>query len=241
MTSAGGEGIAVAVDHSVPEQVCALVDQIDRERNGRLDILVNSVWGGDPLTTWDAPFWEQSLDNGLLLLRQAVDTHIITSRYAVPLMVARKSGLILEITDGTADSGYRSSMFYDLAKNSVIRLALAQAAELRSHGITAAALTPGFLRSEAMLDHFGVTEENWRDATAKDPHFIISETPTYVGRAAAVLSTDPDVHRWTGKSLSTHELAKIYGFTDVDGTRPDTGRYFAEVVYGDKEPSDDYR
>lgn len=241
VTTAGGEGIAIQVDHSEPVEVQDLVRRIGHEQDGRLDILVNSVWGGDPLTTWDTPFWKQSVDTGLRLLHQAIDTHIITSRYAVPLMVERGSGLIVEITDGTSDSGYRGSLYYDLAKSSMIRLALAQAEELRGHGITAVALTPGFLRSEAMLDHFGVTEANWRDATAKDPHFIISETPAYIGRAVAALATDPDVRRWTGKSLSTHELAKVYDFTDADGTRPDTGRYFAEVVFGDKEPSDDYR
>src|SRR5262245_49935256 len=163
VTAAGGRGIAVRVDHSVPGEVAALVERIDAEQDGRLDVLVNDVWGGDPLTQWDTPFWEQDLDTGLRLLRQAVETHIITSRFAVPLMVKRRTGLVVEVTDGVED-GYRGSIFYDLAKATVIRLARAQAEELRPHGVAALALTPGFLRSEAMLDGFGVTEANWRDA-----------------------------------------------------------------------------
>ncbi len=173
-------GFAVAVDHQDEKQVQELVERIDREQNGRLDILVNGIWGGDPLAHWDVPFWEQPIGDAIQLLRQGVETHLITSRFAVPLMVARKSGLIIELTDGTADS-YRGSLYYDLVKSSVNRLALAQAADLRSYGITAVALSPGFLRSEAMLDHFGVSEENWRDGTQKDPHFIISETPNLSG------------------------------------------------------------
>ena len=153
-----------------PSEVRALVDRIATEQDGRLDILVNCVWGGDPLTDWEHPLWEQDLDTGLRLLRQAVETHVITSRYALPLMVARRSGLVVEVTDGNT-ARYRGSFFYDLAKSAVIRLAVAQAAELKPHGVAAVAVTPGFLRSEAMLDHFGVTEANWRDGAAKDPHF----------------------------------------------------------------------
>jgi NAD(P)-dependent dehydrogenase (short-subunit alcohol dehydrogenase family) len=240
VTAAGGLGIPFQVDHLAQRQVKALVERIAAEQDGRLDVLVNDIWGGDPLTRWDVPFWEHSLDDGLRLHEVAVHTHLITSWYAAPLMVARRSGLILEITDGV-ESDYRGSLFYDLAKSSVIRLALAQAADLRPHGVTAVALTPGFLRSEAMLDHFGVTEQNWRDATAKDPHFIISETPAYVGRAAAALAADPGVARWTGQPLASWQLAREYGFTDVDGSQPDAGRYFAEVVRGGATPSDAYR
>jgi len=227
--AAGGHGIAVQVDHLVPEQVEHLVQRIASEQDGRLDVLVNDIWGGDPLTHWGVPFWEHSLDDGLRLHRQAVDTHLITSWYAAPLMVARKRGLIVEITDGV-EPGYRGTLFYDLAKASVIRLALAQAADLRPHGVTAVALTPGFLRSEAMLDHFSVTEATWRDAIAQDHHFVASETPTFVGRAVAALAADHDVGRWTGQALSSWQLAPEYGFTDADGTRPDWGRYYAEVV-----------
>jgi NAD(P)-dependent dehydrogenase (short-subunit alcohol dehydrogenase family) len=186
------------------------------------------------------PFWEQPIGDAVKLLRQGVETHLITSRFVVPLMVARKSGLIIELTDGTAES-YRGSLYYDLVKSAVNRLALAQGAELRGYGITAVALSPGFLRSEAMLDHFGVSEENWRDGVKRDPHFVISETPTYLGRAAVAMAADPGRERWNGKAVGTQQLSAEYGFTDVDGTRPETARYFAEVVYGDQAPSDEYR
>jgi NAD(P)-dependent dehydrogenase (short-subunit alcohol dehydrogenase family) len=229
--AAGGRGIPVRVDHSRPEEVAELVERIAREQDARLDVLVNDVWGGDPLTHWNTPFWEHSLDDGLRLLRQAVETHIITSRYAVPLMVRRGRGLVVEMTDGDSDR-YRGNLFYDLAKHSVIRLARAQAEELAEHGVTAVALTPGFMRSEAVLDHFGVTEENWRDAVEKDPHFAASETPHFVGRAVTALAADPGVSRRSGQALSSWGLAREYGFTDVDGSRPDWGRYFEENVIG---------
>lgn len=232
----GGRGIAVRVDHSDPAQVGALVDRIRTEQNGRLDLLVNDIWGGDRLTSFGTPFWEQDLDRGFRLLRRAIDTHIITSHRAVPLMIARGRGLVIEITDGDEKTvrlmadGYRGSFFYDLAKASVNRLALAQAAELRPHGVAAVALTPGFLRSEEMLDGFGVTEANWRDGVAKDPHFIASETPAFVGRAVAALAADPDIMRRSGGSYSSWDLAKEYGFTDADGSRPDWGTHFREKV-----------
>lgn len=227
--AAGGRGIEVRVDHSRPDEVRSLVERIASEQDGRLDVLVNDVWGGDPLTRWGVPFWEHSLDDGLKLLRQAVDTHLITSHAAVPLMVRRGGGLIVEVTDGVGEH-YRGNLFYDLAKHSVIRLARAQSEELGRHGITAVALTPGFLRSEAVLDHFGVSEDNWRDAVAKDRHFAASETPAYIGRAVAALASDPDVARRSGQALSTWGLAKEYGFTDVDGSRPDWGAWFEEHV-----------
>ncbi len=230
--AAGGRGIAVRVDHSDPAQVEALFGRIEEEQDGRLDVLVNDIWGGDPLTRWDTPFWEHSLTDGLALLRQAVETHIITSRYAAPLMVRRGRGLILEITDGTG-SGYRGNLFYDLAKASVIRLAFAQSEELRQHNVAALALTPGFLRSEAVLEHFGVSEERWRDAIEKDPHFAESETPTYIGRAAVALAADPKVLDRTGQALSTWQLAKEYGFTDRDGSQPDWGTHFQRLLRDD--------
>jgi len=235
VTVAGGEGVAVRVDHLDPEQVKALMERIERER-GRLDILVNDVWGGDPLTQWDTPLWQHSLSNGLRLLRLAIDTHIITSHCALPLLIRQPGGLVVEITDGTAEgnAAYRGSFFYDLAKISVIRMALAQAEELRPYGATAVALTPGWLRSEAMLDRFGVTEDTWREALASDPHFAMSETPTYVGRAVAALASDPDVTRWAGQSLSSAQLAHAYGFTDSDGNRPDWPRYHDEVLAAGK-------
>ncbi|WP_436757770.1 SDR family oxidoreductase [Streptosporangium sp. V21-05] len=226
VTAAGGHGIAVPTDHLDVDQVRELVARIDREQDGRLDILVNNVWGGDPLTVWDKPLWEQPLDGGLQLQRQAVHTHIITSWHALPLMVARRRGLVVEVTDGTDEQDYRGTFFYDLAKASVIRMARAQAGDLRPHGVTALAITPGFLRSEAMLDHFGVTEDTWRDGIAQDPYFALSETPVYLGRAVAALAADPKVDRWSGRSLATWQLVKEYGFTDADGSRPDWGGYY---------------
>ncbi|KOU24873.1 SDR family oxidoreductase [Streptomyces sp. WM6368] len=234
VTAAGGRGIAVRTDHSDPEEVRALVARIAAEQDGRLDVLVNSVWGGDPLTDWEHPLWEQDLDQGLRLLRQAVETHVITSRYALPLMVARRSGLVVEVTDGNT-ARYRGSFFYDMAKSAVIRLAVAQAAELKPHGVAAVALTPGFLRSEAMLEHFGVTEANWRDGAADDPNFAHSETPAYLGRAVVALAADPDVIARTGRALATWDLHKEYGFTDADGSRPDFAAHWArnlEAEYG---------
>jgi NAD(P)-dependent dehydrogenase (short-subunit alcohol dehydrogenase family) len=229
VTAAGGRGIAVRVDHLVEDEVAALAARVAREQDGRLDVLVNDVWGGDALTEWGVPFWEASLEKGLALLRTAVDTHLVTSRHLAPLMVARRRGLIVEITDGDT-LGYRGALFYDLAKLSVIRLATAMAEELAPHGVTALAVTPGFLRSEAMLDHFGVTAGTWRDAIAKDPHFAASETPAFVGRAVAALAADPDVHRRTGGLYASWTLAEEYGFDDEDGTRPHWGRHFAANV-----------
>lgn len=229
---AGGRGIAVRVDHLEPEQVQGLVERIDCEQ-GRLDVLVNDVWGGDPLAEWNKPVWEHSLEKGLRLLRLAVDTHIITSHFAIPLLIREPGGLVVEITDGTAEynANYRGTvgLYYDLAKVSTIRLALVQADELGPHGATALSLTPGWLRSEMMLEHYGVSESNWRDATEEEPHFSISESPHYVGRAVAALAADPEVSRWNGKSLSSGQLAKVYGFTDLDGSQPDCWRYITEV------------
>lgn len=192
---------------------------------------MNDVWGGDPLANWTVPFWEHSLEDGLQLVRNGIETHLITSRFAVPLMVAQGSGLAIEITDGVSGD-YRGSLYYDLVKSAVIRLAKAQAAELAPHDVTAVALTPGFLRSEAMLDHFGVTERTWRDAVKQDRHFAASETPAYIGRAVAALAADPEVARFAGQALSTWALSKAYGYTDVDGTRPDWGDHFDRNVLG---------
>jgi NAD(P)-dependent dehydrogenase (short-subunit alcohol dehydrogenase family) len=228
---AGGEGIAVQVDHLDPVQVQALVARIARER-ARLDILVNDVWGADYLIEWNVPVWKYSLEGGLRMLRLAVDTHIITSHFALPLMIEHPGGLVVEMTDGTAEynaTSYRVSLFYDLAKTSVIRMAWAQAQELRPHGCSAVALTPGWLRSEQMLDNYGVSEANWRDAIAKQPHFAIAESPRYVGRAVSHLAADPERARWSGQSLSSGQLAKVYGFTDLDGSQPDAWRYVREV------------
>jgi NAD(P)-dependent dehydrogenase (short-subunit alcohol dehydrogenase family) len=226
--AAGGRGIAVRVDHAVPADVAALVERVADEQDGRLDILVNDVWGGDPLTEWVA-FWEHDLANGLQIQRNGVHTHLVTSWHAAPLMIARGHGLIVEITDGV-DARYRGSLFYDLAKASVIRLAVAQAAELREHGIAAVAVSPGFLRSEAMLDHFGVTEQTWRDAIATDRHFAASETPRFVARGIAALAADPHVMRKSGQALGSWHLGREYGVTDLDGSRPDWGEHFEREV-----------
>ena len=228
---AGGQGIPVRVDHLEADEVRDLVRHIDSEQS-RLDVLVNDVWGGERLIEWNVPVWEHSLEGGLRMLRLAIETHIITSHFALPLLIRNAGGLVVEMTDGTAeynDANYRLSLFYDLAKTSVIRMAWAQAQELRPHGCVAVALTPGWLRSEMMLETFGVEESNWREATAIQPHFVISETPRYVGRAVAHLAADPEVVRWNGRSLSSGGLAKVYGFTDLDGSQPDAWRYLVDV------------
>lgn len=227
---AGGRGIAVQVDHLVPEQVRALVRRIEREQ-GALHVLVNDIWGATRME-WNKTVWESDLEYGLRTLRLAVDTHAITSHLAIPLLIKTPGGLVVEVTDGTDEynaTHYRVSFFFDLAKAAVSRMAFALAHELRPHGATAVSLTPGWLRSEAMLDAYGVTEQNWRDATKSSPHFAISETPAFVGRAVAALAQDPDVSRWSGQSLSSGQLAKIYGFTDLDGSQPDAWRYLVEV------------
>ncbi|MFE7615849.1 SDR family oxidoreductase [Streptomyces sp. NPDC057496] len=231
VTAAGGTGIAVPTDHLEPDRVRALAERVDAEQ-GQLDVLVNDVWGGERLFEFDRPVWEHDLDNGLRLLRLGVETHAITSHFLLPLLVRRPGGLVVEMTDGTAaynTANYRNSYFYDLVKNSVLRMAFVLAHELEPHGGTAVALTPGWLRSEMMLDAFGVTEDNWRDALATVPHFCISESPAYVGRAVAALAGDPDATRWNGRSLSSGGLAQEYGFTDLDGSRPDCWRYLVEV------------
>ena len=237
VTAHGGKGIAVRCDHTKEGEVKKLVARIQREQKGRLDILVNDVWGGDTLTEFGKTFWQVSLDKGLKMLEQAVHSHIITSRHVGPLIVNRGSGLIVEITDGDS-FGYRGNLFYDLVKMSVIRLAMIMAYELRKTKITAVAVTPGFLRSEAMLDRFGVTEVNWRDAGKKRPDFLHSETPLYVGRAIAALAADPEVKKKSGKVFSSWELSDEYGFSDADGTRPHWGRHFAEK-YGTAKKFDE--
>ncbi|WP_020134748.1 SDR family oxidoreductase [Streptomyces sp. 351MFTsu5.1] len=231
VTAAGGQGIAVPTDHLDPAQVRTLVDRVADEQ-GRLDVLVNDIWGGEHLFDWDAPVWEHDLDKGLRLLRLAVETHAVTSHHALPLLLRRPGGLVVEMTDGTDAynrENYRVSFFYDLAKTSVLRMAFALGHELGPRGATAVALTPGWMRSEIMLDTFGVREENWRDALDQVPHFAISETPRYVGRAVAALAADPEVSRWNGQSLDSGSLARTYDFTDLDGSRPDAWRYLVEV------------
>jgi len=227
----GGIGIPIQVDHLVPEQVKSLIKKIEKEQ-GRLDILVNDIWGGEYLIEWNTPVWKHSLEKGLRMLRLAIDTHLTTNHYALPLLIKNEGGLVVEVTDGTEEynnNNYRLSLFYDLAKSSVNRMAKALAYELSSYGCTAVSVTPGWMRSEIMLEHFEITEENWMDATKAEPHFIISETPRYIGRAVAAIAKDPDKYSLNGHSLSSGQLAKMYNFFDVDGSQPDCWRYLVEV------------
>jgi NAD(P)-dependent dehydrogenase (short-subunit alcohol dehydrogenase family) len=226
----GGKGIAIKVDHLIPDQVRGLVNRINDEQ-GVLHILVNDIWGATKME-WNKSVWESDLDYGLHQLRLAIDSHAITSHFAIPLLIKRPGGLVVEVTDGTDEynaKNYRVSFFYDLAKAAVNRMAFALAHELKPHTATAVSLTPGWLRSEAMLEAYGVTEANWLDATKRQPHFAISETPAFVGRAVVALAQDPEVSRWNGQSLSSGQLARVYGFTDIDGSQPDAWRYIVEV------------
>ena len=235
--AAGGKGVALQVDHLEPDQVAALVQRIDAD-HGRLDVLVNDIWGGEKLFDWKAKLWEHDLDDGLRLLRLAVETHLVTSHHALPLLIRRPGGLVVEMTDGTAEynaTNYRISAFYDLAKSAVLRLAWGQGHELAEFGCTALALTPGWMRSEIMLEAYGVTEATWRDSDTG--HFGISETPTYTGRSVAALAADPGVARFNQASLSSGQLAREYGFTDVDGSAPDAWRYMVEVQDQGKPPN----
>jgi NAD(P)-dependent dehydrogenase (short-subunit alcohol dehydrogenase family) len=258
VTHVGGTGIAAAVDHLDPDQVKSLAGQI-RNDHGHIDVLVNDIWGGELLkggpTDWNTPVWEHDLDNGLRILRLAIDTHLITAHHLLPLLIDKPGGLLVEVTDGTADynaSRYRLSVFYDLAKVAVNRLAFSLGHELEPHGATAVAITPGWLRSEMMLDNFGVSEENWRDAIdrttadndqpAAPADFALSESPRYVGRAIVALARDPDRTRWNQASVSSGQLASEYGFTDLDGSQPDIWRYIAEIrEAGLHADPDDYR
>ncbi|MEV6970695.1 SDR family oxidoreductase [Hamadaea sp. NPDC051192] len=229
ITGAGGTAYAVEADHLVPEQVAEVVARIRREQ-GRLDVLVNDIWGGDPFSEWDKPLWEHDLGKGLHMLDVGLRSHIITSHYALGLLSERPGGLLVEVTDGTAEfnRAYRGEFFYDLVKASINRIAMAQGEELAKVGCVAVGVTPGFLRSEAMLDHFGVTEATWRDAAGPDnPHFSLSESPDYLGRGIAALAADPDAARFGGQTLSSGQLAKEYAIVDNDGTRPDFWAYAA--------------
>lgn len=247
VSSVGGAGIAVRCDHTVVSDVDDLVQRIEAEQGGRLDIVVDDLWGGDHLVEMGVPFWASDLDNALAAMRNGVESHLITAHRLVPLLLRRERGLLIEITDNDSDAYVGAAIPYYLTKCALRRLASALHAELAGTPVTTLALTPGFLRSEAMLEHFGVTEQNWRDAAdpanPENKHFGISETPTYLGRAVAALATDPAVADWSGKSTSSWELARHYGFTDVDGSRPDCGRYFADAVFGDHPEADpaDYR
>jgi len=234
VTAAGGTGIAVPTDHLDVGAVRDLVARIDKEQ-GRLDVLVNDIWGGEHLTEWDKPLWELDLDKGLHMLRLAIDTHIITSHEALPLLIRNPGGLVIEITDGNEEfnENYREQFFYDLAKITPIRMAKALAKELEPHGGTAVAVTPGFLRSEQMLEHFGVTEENWRDAIGQSVHFGMSETPYFVARCITAIAADPErKERWGGRGVASWDVAPEYGVRDVDGTQPHFLDYFKATEAG---------
>lgn len=237
VTSLGGTGIAIPMDHLVPDESQKLSERLKNEF-GKIDILVNDIWGAEVLkggpAEWNTPVWELDLAKGLRILRLAIDTHIITSKYLLPLLISQPGGLLVEVTDGTTKynaSHYRISVYYDLAKVAVNRLAYSQGHELAPHGATAVSITPGWLRSEMMLENFGVTENNWREALdptraqsgqpVAPPDFALSESPRYVGRAIVSLALDPDRARWNQQSVSSGELARVYSFTDIDGTSPD--------------------
>jgi NAD(P)-dependent dehydrogenase (short-subunit alcohol dehydrogenase family) len=228
VTDAGGRGIAVRCDFTVPADVDVFRARIESEVDGRLDVLVDDVWGGEQDSEF-GPFWEMDLDRQLRLWRNSLEAHLVALHRLLPLLVRQEGGLLVEVTDGDSDSYYSGSLPYDAVKVGIRRFGHVLASELKAFGGTSIAVTPGFLRSEQMLEHFGVTEENWRDATEAIPHFAISESPSYVGRAVAALAADPEVARWNGKSVSSGELAKVYGFTDLDGSQPHAWRYIVEV------------
>ncbi|RBM23112.1 short-chain dehydrogenase [Prauserella sp. PE36] len=232
IAEAGGEGVAVRVDHLDSAQVAALAERIDRE-HGRIDVLVDGIWGGDEYIGWGKPVWEMPLHDTLRMIRLGIDAHVITSHHLLPLVIRQQGGLVVEMTDGTAEYNAKfrvgTSLGFYVAKAASHNVARAEAHELREYGCTAVAMTPGWLRSEAMLEHYGVTEQNWRDALVREPHFCISESPVFVGRAVAELAADPDRHRFTGQTLNSGQLARIYDFDDVDGSRPDAWRYVDEV------------
>jgi NAD(P)-dependent dehydrogenase (short-subunit alcohol dehydrogenase family) len=231
MIAAVGRGAALVVDHEDDAAVRALVERIDSER-GALHLLVNDIFGGDRYAEWDKPLWEHDLAGGLRMLRMGVDTHLVTSHHAIPLILRSGGGLVVEVTDGTSshNANVRTGVgfYYDLVKASVERIVKGLTHELADHPVTALGVTPGWLRSENMLDHFGVSEENWRDALDKVPGFAISETPTYLARGVAGLAGDPHVSRWAGQVLTSRQLADAYQVTDVDGSRPDCWGYIAD-------------
>ncbi len=240
VTAAGGEGVAVPTDHLDVEQVKALVERIDRD-HGRLDVLVNDVWGGEHLLSFGKKTWENDLAGGLRMLELGVKTHAITSHTALPLLIRHPGALVVEVTDGTAaynGTRFRENLFYDLAKNAPIRMAFGLGRELAEYGGTAVSVSPGWLRSEQMLEGFGVTEENWRDAVAKIPDFAVAESPAYVGRAVAALAADADRHRWNGRSLDSGALAREYGFTDADGSQPDAWGFILAGETGEPDVND---
>ena len=253
VTRLGGTGISVGVDHLNSTEVKQFADDIGRT-HGHVDILVNDIWGAEVLkggpSEWNIPVWKHDLDKGLRILRLGIDTHLITSHHLLPLVINRPGGLLVEVTDGTLEynaAHYRLSTFYDLVKISINRLAFSQGHELEAHAATAVSLTPGWLRSEMMLENFGVSEQRWRDALAPTaspqapPGFAVSESPMFVGRAVAALAADPDRHRWNQRSVTSGQLAVTYGFTDVDGSQPNVWKYIEDVEAGAAANPENYR
>jgi len=225
VSAEGGRGVPIGCDHTDEAQVEALIARVGDEQ-GRLDVLINGIWGGDGVVDWTHRFWEADIGVARTLIERAVLSHMITSRHAAPLMIERDEGLIVELTDGH-ESGYRGQLTFDLVKACNVRLGYAMAWDLAQTGVTALTVTPGFLRSEAVLDHFGVSEANWRDAIDKDPFFAESETPLYVGRGIAALAADPKKRELAGSALTAGDLARRYGLTDVDGRTP---RFYPMLV-----------
>ncbi|MFF8956933.1 SDR family oxidoreductase [Streptomyces sp. NPDC014894] len=240
--AAGGRGIAVPTDHLQADQVRDLVARIERD-HGRLDILVNDVWGGNALLDFDTRMWDVDLERGLRMLDLGVRTHVITASVALPLLVRRPGGLVVEVTDGTArtNKDFRENFYYDLAKNGPIRMAYLFGEELKAVGGTAVAVSPGFIRSEEMLDHFGLTEDDWRDGIERQRHWALSETPLYLARGVAALAADPERARWNGQSLDSGQLAREYGVTDADGSRPDVWGYLLAEKAGGTPAVEEYR
>jgi NAD(P)-dependent dehydrogenase (short-subunit alcohol dehydrogenase family) len=238
MAAAGRPGSALVVYHEDAAAVADLVASIEREQD-RLDLLVNDIFGGDRYMEWDKPLWEHDWAGGVRMLQMGVHTHLITCRAAIPLMLRRASthrgqGLVVEMTDGTseANSEFRRNVgfYYDLVKANVERIVKGLTAELEGSPVTAVGVTPGWLRSEKMLENFGVTEDNWRDACTTRPRFAISESPTYVARGVAALAHDPEPTQWAGTIISARQLADSYDVTDTDGSKPDCWGHLA--AYG---------
>ena len=234
VTAHGGVGLWAQVDHAEPDQVKAFFARVEKEQEGCLDILVNDMTG-DRHVDWGKRIWDHSLESGLLALKNGVDSHIITSHYGAQLMVKRRQGLIVEVNDGNG-LGYNDNFYYSLNKCSAILMAYFLSRELYRYNIAAVAITPGYLRSEAMLESKGLTEENWQDGIVEDNVWADSETPYYVGRAVAALAADPKVIERTGRALSSGWLARDYGFTDVDGRQP-PGYYPKEGVFDPRRRS----
>ncbi len=242
VTAAGGTGIAVPTDHLEEDQVRALVERIDAEQ-GRLDILVNNMWGGNYLLDFEKKMWDIDLARGMRMIDLGVRTHIITASLALPLLVRNPGGLVVEVTDGNAETnkGLRANFYYDLAKNGPIRMAFILGEDLKQVGCGAVAVSPGFIRSEEMLDTFGLTEETWREGIARTPGWELSESPVYLARGVAALVADPERARWNGRSFVSAELARAYGTTDSDGSRPDFWSYDEAKNAGKDPRPEDHR